>query len=91
MAATIKHCDSGLVAIRGGGDIATGVIQKFQRAGFRVAVLEIPRPTAIRRSVALSSALEQGEFSVEDLNGLAVTDLAMTDLAMTNLAQVSDF
>lgn len=42
-----------LVIIRGGGDIATGVIQALVRVGFPVLVLEVGDPSAIRRSVAL--------------------------------------
>lgn len=56
-----------LIIIRGGGDLATGVIQKFFRAGFRVLVLESALPTAIRRTVALSEAVYEGIVSVEDM------------------------
>ncbi|MDR2712546.1 MAG: EF2563 family selenium-dependent molybdenum hydroxylase system protein [Clostridiales bacterium] len=56
------------IVIRGGGDLATGVIQKFFRAGFPVVVLETPAPTAIRRSVALSEAVYDGFAQVEDVS-----------------------
>jgi len=55
------------VVIRGGGDLATGVVQKFHRAGFAVAILEIREPTAIRRSVALCEAVYDGFAQVEDV------------------------
>ena len=55
------------IVIRGGGDIATGVIQKFYRAGFPVAILETPAPTAIRRSVSLCEAVYDGFSRVEDV------------------------
>ena len=58
---------SDVIVIRSGGDIATGVIQKFWRAGFRVAVLETAAPLTIRRSVALSSAVRHGSHRVEDM------------------------
>jgi xanthine dehydrogenase accessory factor len=45
------------IVVRGGGDLATGVVQKFFRSGFRVVILETPAPTAIRRSVALCEAV----------------------------------
>jgi len=61
--------DKDIICIRGGGDLATGVIQKLARSGMRVVVLEIERPTAIRRTVALSTAIEQGRFQVEDIVG----------------------
>ena len=55
------------IVVRGGGDLATGVVQKFFRAGFPVAILETSAPTAIRRSVALSEAVYDGFAQVEDV------------------------
>lgn len=55
------------IIIRGGGDLATGVIQKFYRSGFHILVLELPEPTAIRRTVALSEAIYDGHAAVEDM------------------------
>lgn len=65
-----------LIVVRGGGDLATGVIQKLYRAGFPVLVLEIARPLAIRRQVALSEAVYAGEKTVEDVTAVLVPDLA---------------
>lgn len=56
-----------IVLVRGGGDIATGVIQKLYRSGFNVVIAETERPTAIRRWVCLSEAIYEGEVSVEDM------------------------
>ena len=56
-----------LIIVRGGGDIATGTIYKLCQCGFRVLVLEIPRPSAIRRNVAFCEAVYQGQQTVEDL------------------------
>lgn len=56
-----------LVIVRGGGDIATGTIWALRRAGFPVLILESDRPSAIRRTVALSEAVYEGSVSVEDL------------------------
>jgi xanthine dehydrogenase accessory factor len=56
-----------IILIRGGGDLATGVAQKFYRSGFRVVVLEAKEPTAIRRSVSLSEAVYDGIAKVEDM------------------------
>jgi xanthine dehydrogenase accessory factor len=56
------------IVVRGGGDLATGVIQKFFRAGFPVVILETSAPTAIRRSVALCEAVYDGLARVEDMN-----------------------
>lgn len=56
-----------LVIIRGGGDLATGVAQKFFRTGFNVLILETDSPTAIRRTVALCDAVYKGSAMVEDM------------------------
>jgi len=55
------------IVVRGGGDLATGVVQKFFRAGFPVVILETSAPTAIRRSVALCEAAYDGSARVEDM------------------------
>lgn len=57
-----------IVIIRGGGDLATGVIQKFHRSGIRLLVLETDKPTAIRRTVALCEAVYAGHAQVEDIS-----------------------
>lgn len=64
------------VVVRGAGDIATGVIQKLAHAGFAVYVVEVARPTAIRRMAALSEAIFDGKKQVEDLVGIRVNDVS---------------
>lgn len=54
-----------VVVVRGGGDIATGSIQKLYRAGFKVLVLEIEKPSAIRREVAFCEAVYEKEMIIE--------------------------
>lgn len=56
-----------LVVVRGGGDIATGTIYKLVKCGYRVLVLEIEKPSAIRRNVAFSEAVYEGSWQVEDM------------------------
>ena len=58
-----------LIIVRGGGDLATGVIQSLHRAGFLVLVLETENPSAIRRQVALCEAVYTGTATVEDVTG----------------------
>lgn len=61
-----------VVAVRGGGDLATGVIQKLWRAGFAVLILETPVPLAIRRTVALCTAVKESTYTVEDVTAVRV-------------------
>ena len=56
-----------LVLVRGGGDIASGVIYRLWRAGFPVVVMEIPIPTMIRREVSYGNAVHIGEMVLERL------------------------
>lgn len=56
-----------LVIVRGGGDIATGTIAKLYQSGFRVLILEIANPSAIRRKVAFCDAVYDGESIVEGM------------------------
>ena len=56
-----------LVIVRGGGDLATGVIWALRRAGFPVLILESEHPSAIRRTAALSEAVYEGTATVEDI------------------------
>lgn len=64
------------IVVRGGGDLATGVIHRLWSAGFKVLVLECAQPAAIRRQVALSEAVYQGEATVEDMTGVLIRSLA---------------
>ena len=56
-----------LVVIRGAGDIATGIALRLWRAGIRVVMTDLEKPTAIRRTVAFSQAIVHGEAVVEDV------------------------
>ena len=55
------------VLVRSGGDLATGIIHRLHQAGFPVGVTELERPLTVRRSVAFSSAVYDGETTVEGL------------------------
>ena len=56
-----------LIIVRGGGDVATGSIQKLHRVGFKVLVLDIEKPTCIRKKVAVSQAIFDGKIQIEDI------------------------
>src|SRR5260221_5735051 len=60
--------DSGmLIALKGAGDLATGVIHRLSRAGFAVMATELPQPTVLRRTVAFAEAVAMGEMTVEGI------------------------
>jgi len=62
---SLKKKESELVIVRGAGDIATGIIHRLHKAGYRVLALEIDKPTTIRRTVAFSEAVYERSTVVE--------------------------
>lgn len=64
-----------LVVMRGGGDLATGVVYRLHRAGFPVLVLELDQPLAIRRTVSVASAVTEGRALIEDLDAILIGDV----------------
>jgi len=54
-----------LILVRGGGDLATGVIHRLFRCGYYVLILESDHPSAIRRYVAFSEAVYDKVTEVE--------------------------
>ena len=64
-----------LVVIRGGGDLATGTVFRLRKAGFPVLVLELEQPLAIRRTVAVASAVLEERALIEDLDAMRIDDI----------------
>lgn len=56
-----------LAIVRGGGDLATGVIYRLWRTGFRLLVLETARPMVIRRPVSVAQAIFDGSHVVDGM------------------------
>lgn len=63
-----------LCVLRGGGDLATGVAWRLTRAGWPVVVCELAKPLTIRRTVAVSSAVTEGEVEVEGMRAVLAPD-----------------
>lgn len=63
-----------IVVVRGGGDIASGAIQKLYRSGFKVLVLETETPSAIRRKVAFCEAVYEKEIEIEGIKARLVAN-----------------
>lgn len=62
-----------LILIRGGGDLASGVALRLHRVGFPVAILELPAPLAVRRTVCFSEAVYESVHTVEDVTASLVS------------------
>ncbi len=63
-----------IVLIRGGGDLASGVALRLHRAGFRVAISELEKPLAVRRTVSFAEAIYSGEITIEGITAKKVND-----------------
>lgn len=61
------------VLIRGGGDLASAVIQKLHNSGFPVIVSEIERPRMVRRTVSFANAVYESPYVVEGLTSVLAT------------------
>ena len=53
------------VLIKGAGELATGVAHRLHKCRFKVCLTEISKPQAVRRGVAFSEAVYDGQKEVE--------------------------
>jgi xanthine dehydrogenase accessory factor len=74
--AVMKSIFSSLrVVIRGGGDLASGVIYRLARIGFQVLVTELPKPTFVRRTVSFGEAIYSSSVTIEGITADRVDHL----------------
>lgn len=62
------------ILIRGGGDLATGILSRLYGAGHQVLVTEKKEPLAVRRTVAVSRAVYEGRARVEQMEAELARD-----------------
>ena len=77
------------VAIRGAGDLGTGVAWRLRAAGFPVIALELGSPLTVRRTVSLSSVVAEPSGMVT-IEGRLVGRLVATASAARSLAGQDD-
>jgi len=73
-----------LVAVKGAGDLASGVMHRLARAGFSVMATELAEPTVVRRTVSFAEAIMQESMTVE---GVTARRAASPDEIRTIIAQ----
>jgi xanthine dehydrogenase accessory factor len=64
-----------LAIVRGGGDLATGIIYRLWKAGYAVLCLEIETPLVVRRTVSVASAVFDGSTAIEDMEAVRIDSL----------------
>lgn len=80
------------VAIRGGGDLGSGVAYRLHKVGFPVLITELPQPLLVRRAVAFGSAAVEGVITVEGVTArrAASIDEALAVQAAGEIAVLID-
>ncbi len=58
------------VLIKGAGDLASGIGCRLHRCGFELLMTDIAVPTTVRRTVAFSRAVYEGQAAVEEITGV---------------------
>jgi xanthine dehydrogenase accessory factor len=81
-----------VVVVKGGGDLASGVIARLVRIGRPVIVTELPQPTFVRRTVSFGAAIYEGEIIIEELAARRVSspDEALATLAAGAIPVLAD-
>ncbi len=78
-----------LCLVRGGGDIATGIVWRLTRAGWPVVVCELADPLTVRRTVAVSTAVREGAIEIEGMRAQLVgAESEAVDLARSGVVAV---
>src|SRR5512139_2441087 len=63
------------VLIRGAGEMASGVAHRLFRSHFKICLLEIPEPLAVRREVSFCEAAYEGEKEVEGVRSKRISSV----------------
>lgn len=64
-----------LAIVRGGGDLATGIIYRLWKVGYAVLSLETERPLVVRRTVSVASAVFEGSAVIEDMEAVRIDSI----------------
>ena len=68
-----KRMEEVIVLIRGAGEMASGVAHRLYRSHFRVCMLEISHPLAVRREVSFCEAVYEGEKEIEGVGSKLIS------------------
>lgn len=72
----VKALFERVIAIRGAGEMATGIACRLYRSNLRrILMLEIDAPLAVRRSVSFSEAVHDGKVQVEGIQAVRIDSL----------------
>jgi len=63
------------VVVRGGGDLASGVIYRLFQSGYKIVVLDIENPLAVRKNVSFCQSIYDGSIVIEGVEGVFCKNL----------------
>lgn len=72
------------ILIKGAGDLATGIASRLYNSGYQILMTDIAIPLTVRRTVALSRAVYEGEAEVETMTGILVNNMAEAEKVFTD-------
>jgi len=62
-----------IVLIRGAGEMASGVAHRLHQSHFKICLLEVDHPLAVRREVSFCEAIYEGEKEVEGVRAKLIS------------------
>jgi xanthine dehydrogenase accessory factor len=65
-----------VVLIRGAGEMASGVAHRLHQSHFKICMIEIPHPLAVRREVTFSEAIYGGEKEIEGIRAKLISKVS---------------
>ena len=74
-----------LIAIKGAGDLATGIACRLHRCGFQIVCTDIEKPTTVRCTVAFSRAVYDGAATVTGVTARLAKDAADARLELVGV------
>jgi xanthine dehydrogenase accessory factor len=77
---TKKDLHELVVLIRGAGEMASGVAHRLHQSHFKICMIEISHPLAVRREVTFSEAIYEGEKEVEGIRAKLISKLEEVEL-----------
>ena len=63
------------ILVRGGGDLASGVVLRLARSGFPVLITELNQPLVVRRTVSFAEAIYRDSVIIEGIGGKKISSL----------------
>lgn len=87
----MQRDNTAIILLRGGGDLASGVALRLQRAGIKLIITELAQPLAVRRAVSFGEAVYEGVHTVEGVTARRI-ELAQifTSLAANEIPVLVD-